>query len=82
MIGIGERDLGLVWARADLKRLSPHGPIGIGIPVAVRFANQIVNVIVEVPVTRDVVEGVVLQGQVDNVFDLSYNQTGLEKIKV
>jgi hypothetical protein len=37
----------------------------------VRLVDQVVDVITEVPVAGDVVEGVVLQREVDDVFDLS-----------
>lgn len=55
---------------ADLQWLSPHGPIRVGVLIAEGEIAQVVDVRVKVPVAGDVVERVILQGQVDNVLDL------------
>lgn len=70
MIGIDERDFRLEWTSADLQRLSPHSPIGIGVFIAVVNLVQVVDVGMEVPVAGNVVEGVILQCEVDDMLDL------------
>lgn len=70
VIRIGQRNFGLVWTSADIQWLSPHSPIGVGVFVAVVNVAQVVDVRVEVPVAGDVVEGVVFQGEVDDVLNL------------
>lgn len=70
MIGIDERDFRLEWTSADLQRLSPHSPIGIGVFIAVVNLAQVVDVGMEVPVAGNVVEGVILQCEVDDMLDL------------
>jgi hypothetical protein len=70
VIRIDKWDFRLEWTRADIQRLSPHGPIGISVFIAVVNVAQIVDVGVEVPVAGNVVEGVVLQGEVDDMLDL------------
>jgi hypothetical protein len=72
VIGIDRRDFGLERTGADLQRLSPYSPVGVGIFVAVVHVAQVVDVRVEVPVTSDVVKGVIFQGEVDDVLDLEW----------
>lgn len=60
VIGINERDFSLEWTSADVQGFSPHGPIGVGVFVAVVNLAQVVDVGVEVPVAGNVVEGVIL----------------------
>lgn len=62
--------LSLVRSCADLQWLVPDSPVGVGVLIAESTVAQVVDIRVEVPVTGNVVERVVLKGQVDNVLDL------------
>lgn len=71
MVRVYQRNLALVWARADLERLAPDGPVGVGVFVAVGGLEQVVDARVEVPVACNVVKGMVLQHQIYDMFNLN-----------
>lgn len=72
VVRVPQRHLSLVWFRADQDRLSPHGPVGVGVLVAEGLpqVGQVIDPRMEGPVSGDVVEGVVLHHEVDNMLDL------------
>lgn len=70
VIRILQRHLSLVRSCADIQWLVPDSPVGVGVLIAESTVAQVVNIRVEVPVTSNVIERVVLERQVDNVLDL------------
>jgi len=70
VVWVLERDFVLVWTGTDGDWLVVDGPVWVGVVVAVVDVAQVVNVVVEVPVSGDVVEAVVLHHQVNDVLDV------------
>lgn len=70
VVGIRERDLILVRAGTDHDGLVVDGPVGVGELVAELDVAETIDVVTEVPVSCDVVEGVVLHHEVDDMGDL------------
>jgi len=80
VIRVTQWHLLLVRSSADLESFAIYSPVGIGIIVAVLGVSQVVDVCVEVPVSGNVVEGVVLLHQVHDVLDLAaqISETGYQ----
>lgn len=70
MVWVCERHFGLIRTGADFEGFIPDCPVGVGVFVAILGIDQVVDPGVEVPVTSDVVKGVILHHQVYDMFDL------------
>lgn len=74
--------LSLVRSCADIQWLVPDSPVGVGVLIAESTVAQVVDIRVEVPVTSNVIERVVLEGQVDNVLDLCEDKVSKNAIGI
>jgi len=71
VVRVLERDLVLVRTSANRDWLIPDGPVWVGVVVAVVNVAEVINVLVKVPVTGNVVKGVVLHHEVDDMLDVA-----------
>lgn len=72
VVRIVEGNLALVRRSTDRVRLAIDCPVRVTVWVAegLREMNQVIDIRMKIPVPSNVVEGVVLHHEVDNVFDL------------
>ena len=56
MVWILQWNFCCVWRSTEFERLSPNGPIGICIIIAVGDAAKVVDIGIEIPVAGDIIE--------------------------
>ena len=76
VVGVVEWNFLLVGASADLEGFVVDGVVGIGVGIAEGNVFQVIDACVKVPVTGDIVKGMVFHHEVDYILDLARGKRG------
>jgi hypothetical protein len=74
---VKQRDLLLIWRSADLNWLVVDGVAEICVVVTEFDIAKIVHIWMEVPITGNVIEGMILHHEVNNMLDLETKDSAL-----
>jgi len=77
VVWVKQRDLLLIWRGADLNWLVIDGIAGICVVVTELNIAKIVYIWMEVPITGNVIEGMILHHEVNNMLDLAMKDSAL-----